>query len=132
MLRAWEMSESTVVPLLEDGANDLSVIAGASEEFDLRSLLKSATAVRIAMAFGHESGWKEIEEDLRHSSAGAVHILLGQAFFRTEPPLLLKIKHLQETSHAPKFEVKLASAQPARPECPAAGPHGLRWQRRRP
>src|ERR1700726_4626301 len=34
-----------------------------------------------------------------------------EAFFRTEPPLLLKIKKLQETSRAPKFEVKLASVR---------------------
>ena len=103
------MSELTIVPLLESGANDLSVIAGAPEEFDLKALLKGATAVRIAMAFGHESGWKEIESDLRHSAAATIQILLGQAFFRTEPTLLLKIKGLQETSQAPKFEVKLAS-----------------------
>ncbi len=70
-----------------------------------------ATAVRIAMAFGHESGWREIEECLITSSAATVQVLLGQAFFRTEPPLILKIKGLQETSKAPKFEVKLASAR---------------------
>lgn len=105
------MSESTIVPLLESGANDLSVIAGAPEEFDLRALLKGATAVRIAIAFGHESGWKEIESDLRNSAAATIQILLGQSFFRTEPPLLLKIKRLQETRQAPKFEVKLASAR---------------------
>jgi HKD family nuclease len=105
------MSGSSVVPLLEGGANDLSVIAGASEEFDLGSLLRSAKAVRIAMAFGHDSGWKEIEEHLTHSSATTVQILLGQAFFLTEPLVVLKIKSLQQTSKAPKFKVKLASVR---------------------
>ena len=57
MWQSSSMSESTSSPYL----NDLSVIVGASEEFDLRSLLKNATAVRIATAFGHESGWNEID-----------------------------------------------------------------------
>jgi hypothetical protein len=49
------MSGSIVVPL-DRVANDLSVIARASEEVDLQSRLNSAQAIRIAMAFGHESG----------------------------------------------------------------------------
>jgi hypothetical protein len=66
------MSESNLVPLLEEGANDLSAVVGAPEEFDLRHLLKNATAVRIAIAFGHESGWKKIEEHLREPTAATV------------------------------------------------------------
>src|SRR5690349_21582635 len=92
----------------EEGANDLSVVAGSSEDFDLRSLLKNATAVRIAMAFGYERGWSNIEQHLKSSSATTVRVLLGQAFFRTEPALLLKIRELQKISHLPAFEVKLA------------------------
>jgi hypothetical protein len=104
------MSESTLIPFLEEGGADRSVIVGAPEEFDLRAALEKSTAVRIAMAFGHMSGWKEIEEHLKRSSAATVHILLGQAFFQTEPELLLRIKSLQENSYAPRFEVKLATA----------------------
>jgi HKD family nuclease len=104
------MSELTLIPLLEEGGDDRSVIVGAPEEFDFRAALKEATAVRIAMAFGHMTGWKEIEEHLTGSSAATIQVLLGQAFFLTEPQLLLRIMSLQKDSQAPRFEVKLASA----------------------
>ena len=104
------MSELTLIPLLEEGGPDRSVVVGAPEEFDFRTVLEKATAVRIAMAFGHMSGWKEIEEHLKRSSAATVQVLLGQAFFQTEPQLLLRIKNLQDSSRSPRFEVKLASA----------------------
>jgi HKD family nuclease len=105
------MSNPMLGPLWEVGAYDLSVVAGVPKEFDLRSLLKNATAIRIAMAFGHVSGWNKIEEHLISSSAKTVQILLGQAFFQTEPQLLLKIKALQGSSKSPKFELRLASAR---------------------
>jgi HKD family nuclease len=104
------MNESTLVPFLERGAIDRSVIVGAPEDFDFQSILEKATAVRIAIAFGHMSGWEEIEEHLKRSSAATIQVLLGQAFFQTEPQLLLRIKSLQESrSPRPLFEAKLAS-----------------------
>ena len=56
------------------------------------------------------SGWKEIEEHLKRSSATTIRVLLGQAFFQTEPQLLLRIKGLQQSNAPQQFDVKLASA----------------------
>jgi len=102
------MADPSLLPLLDKGALDRSVIGGAPEGFHLLSTLRNASAVRIAMAFGHLSGWEEIEEHLRGSHASRIRVLFGQAFYQTEPQVLLRIRKLQEDGEP--FEVKLASA----------------------
>jgi hypothetical protein len=53
----------------------------------------------------------EIAGSLKKSCAVKVQILLGRAYFQTEPDLILRLKQLQEAGSATKpFEVKLASA----------------------
>jgi HKD family nuclease len=91
---------------------DRSLCARRSpEEFDFLAALGTAKTVRLAVAFGHMSGWEEIAESLTESGASKIQILLGQAFFQTEPALILALKALQESSSiGPAFEVKLASA----------------------
>jgi hypothetical protein len=103
------MPDLALIPFLEKGTADRSVIVGAPPEFNLFAVLKTATDIRIAMAFGHMSGWSEIENAVEHSSAQLVRVLLGQSFFQTEPQVLLRLKDLQQSSRSPRFEVKLAS-----------------------
>ena len=104
------MTKSTLATFVKQVQADRSVIVGAAKGFDFQASLKRATEVRIATAFGHLSGWKEIELYLRRSSAGVIQILLGQAYFQTEPQLLDRIMQLQEGGNPHRFEVKLASA----------------------
>jgi hypothetical protein len=104
------MPDLTLIPFLKKGSADRSAIVGATSRFDFLAVLKNASNIRIAVAFGHISGWSEIEDALVHSSAQMVRVLLGQAFFQTEPKLLLRLKDLQKSSQSPRFEVKLASA----------------------
>ena len=54
------------------------------------------------------SGWRKIEAAIKETKAQEVHILLGQAFFQTEPVLLFELKKLQASMHG--LTVKLASA----------------------
>ena len=104
------MPHANLIPFLGDGSTDRSVIFGAPSDFDFLKTLGTANEIRIAAAFGHMSGWKEIEDALLRSSAQRVRLLLGQAFFQTEPELLLRLKNLGKRSQPPRFEVKLASA----------------------
>lgn len=100
-----------LIPFLSKGSADRSVIVGAPSEFDFLQALRNASDIRIATAFGHISGWNEIEDALIHSNAQKINVLLGQAFFQTEPKLLLRLKDLQKNSQSPRFEVKLAPAK---------------------
>lgn len=104
------MADSTLIPFLEAGTTDRSVLVGAPEDFDFPAALKGANIIRLANAFGHMSGWNEIKESLLESGASNIQILLGQAFYQTEPALILALKELQSTSSGPAIEVKLASA----------------------
>ena len=79
------MPHANLIPFLGDGSTDRSVIFGAPSDFDFLKTLGTANEIRIAAAFGHMSGWKEIEDALLRSSAQRVRLLLGQAFFQTEP-----------------------------------------------
>lgn len=83
-------------------------IFGAPEAFQFDSWLQNATYIRVALAFGHMSGWRKVEAAIRNAKAEKVEILLGQAFFQTEPALLFELKKLQTI--APGLTVKLASA----------------------
>jgi hypothetical protein len=65
----FRMPDPTPIPFLRKGLVGRSVIVGAPANFDFLTVLKSASAVRLAVAFGHLSGWKEIEDALVHSSA---------------------------------------------------------------
>jgi HKD family nuclease len=106
------MSKGVVGPLWAEGAVDLSVVAGVSEGFDLRELLKGAKTVRIAAAFGSLKGWEKVEDHLKSSSAETVQVLLGQAFYQTDPRLLFRLRGLQGTSQGPKFGLMIAPMAP--------------------
>ena len=85
------MAELALAPILESGASDRSAVIGAPEDFDFLASLTNAQVVRAAVAFGHKSGWTQVEHALRHSTASRVEVLLGQAFFQTEPELILAL-----------------------------------------
>jgi HKD family nuclease len=90
-----------------------SVLAGAPPGFDLLDILKSAKEIRIGVAFGRMSGWQKIASALTGSKADRVFVLLGQAFFQTEPSLVLELRKLAKESAKPIFQViqvRLASA----------------------
>lgn len=61
--------------------------------------------MRIAIAFGHCSGWREVKDALLNSSARKIRILLGQNFYQTEPELLKQLEQLPQ----PKWETRLAT-----------------------
>ncbi len=52
----------------------------------------------------------EIASVLAQSAADRIFVLLGQAFFQTEPSLVLELRKLAKASSKPRFQVKLASA----------------------
>lgn len=83
-------------------------IFGAPDAFSFEKWLLEASHIRVAIAFGHMSGWRRVESAIRESKAGKVEILLGQAFFQTEPELLFELRKLQ-TAHS-RLRVRLASA----------------------
>ena len=83
-------------------------IFGAPDAFRFEAWLKEASHIRIALAFGHMSGWRKVEAAIKTSNAAHIEIMLGQAFFQTEPELLLELKKLQAAS--PGLTVRLASA----------------------
>src|SRR5690348_4213863 len=104
------MTDLKLNPLLESGTLDLSVLIGAPDQFDLLTALKDAETVQLAVAFGHMSGWSMLAGPLTHSSASRIQILLGRAFFQTEPAVILALKALQDKGSAAfTFQVKLAS-----------------------
>ncbi len=103
------MAELALSPILESGSSDRSAVIGAPEDFDFLASLTNAQVVRVAVAFGHKSGWTQVEHALRRSTASRVEVLLGQAFYQTEPELIFALIGLQK-QNAPVFEVRLAAA----------------------
>jgi PLD-like domain len=85
-----------------------ATIFGAPEAFSFEKWLEEASQIRIAVAFGHMSGWRRLESAITGSKADHIEILLGQAFFQTEPKLLFELKHLQSADE--RLSVRLASA----------------------
>lgn len=85
-----------------------AAIFGAPDTFCFEKWLAGAANIRIALAFGHMSGWRKVEGAVKKSTAAQIEILLGQAFFQTEPTLLLELKRLQATN--PRLKIRLASA----------------------
>jgi HKD family nuclease len=105
------MTDSTLSPFLESGNVDRAVLIGAPDDFDFTAGLENASSIRLAVAFGHMSGWNEVSASVTTSAAARIQVLLGQAYFQTEPALILALKHLQEAATATRsFEVKLASS----------------------
>jgi hypothetical protein len=105
------MTQWTLSPFLESGNVDRSAIIAAPEDFDFTAGLENATGIRLAVAFGHMSGWNEISASVSKSAATKIQVLLGQAYYQTEPELILTLKRLQEAGTATRsFEVKLASS----------------------
>jgi HKD family nuclease len=99
-----EMKKASLQPFLKEPSASQSVLVGAPRGFDFNERLRDATRVRAAIAFGHMTGWNEIGAAIRDSAAKDISILLGQAFFQTEPDLLDALSALQ----CPQFHVKLA------------------------
>jgi HKD family nuclease len=83
-------------------------IFGAPESFQLDEWILKARTLKIALAFGHMSGWRQIEDAIRRSSASTVNILLGQSFLQTEPELLFALKKLSTTQSS--LKAKLAAS----------------------
>lgn len=63
------MAELALAPILESGTSDCSAVIGAPETFDFLAPLTGAETVRIAVAFGHKSGWTQVEHALKHATA---------------------------------------------------------------
>lgn len=99
-----------LAPFLAPGVVSESVLVGAPPGFNLLYTLKNAQEIRIGVAFGRMSGWQKIASALTQSAADRILVLLGQAFFQTEPSLVLELRKLAKVSSKPAFQVKLASA----------------------
>jgi len=96
-------------PFLKRDPGSESVLAGVPANFDFLAALRDATSIRVAMAFGHMTGWRRIEAAILHSPSREIFILLGQAFFQTEPELLALLLARKRDSASPHLHVKLAS-----------------------
>src|SRR5207248_977806 len=55
--------------------------------FDLCSMIKSASRIRLATAFAHQSGWKLISRAVREGHASC-RMLTGLDFCQTDPAVL--------------------------------------------
>ena len=97
-------------PFLKRSSGSKSVLAGAPADFDFLATLRHATSIRVAMAFGHMTGWQRIETAVLHSAARDIFILLGQAFFQTEPELLALLLARKRESASLRIHVKLSSS----------------------
>jgi HKD family nuclease len=97
------------MPLLAGGTDLGSVLVGAPPDFDLLSSLRTSTTIRLAIAFGHMSGWELLREAFTRSTAHSVQVLFGQAFCQTEPKVLLEFINLAKRCRGRRFEVRLAS-----------------------
>src|ERR1035437_4138052 len=106
------MKNPSPQPFLKQSSARESALVGAPPDFDFLARLRKAVSIRAAIAFGHMSGWEEIDAVLNDSTAQNVHLLLGRSFFQTEPDLLDLLCARQEKSTPPHFEVKLAPATP--------------------
>jgi len=95
--------------LLPSGSAHRSILVGAPENLDLLAHIRNASAICLATAFGHMSGLNEIFQALTQSKAQSVRVLLGQAFYRTEPNLLLELKKLHDNAALGTLDVHLAS-----------------------
>lgn len=104
-----KLPSKTFRPLTKRGRHDRSVVIGAPEGFDLGGSLGEAKEIRIAVAFGHLSGWKLVKDPIAQSDAATIRILLGTAFFQTEPGLLSLLLNLSKSQ--PALEVRLANSQ---------------------
>lgn len=91
-------------------SNSSSVLFGAPDEFDFLSALRSAVSIKCAIAFGHMSGWARIHAALSSSPARSIEILLGQAFFQTEPELLDHLREREQNKGS--FQGRLAPVKP--------------------
>jgi HKD family nuclease len=90
--------------------NDRAAVIGLPQGFDIAAVLRSATAIRLATAFAHVSGWKLVAEPIRNSRA-VVQLLTGLDFFQTEPKLLRKWSRLSKArSNSASVSVKLADS----------------------
>lgn len=103
------MEAPRLQPLIKPSQGSGSVLAGAPTDFDFLAALRHATSIRVAIAFGHMTGWRRIEAPVLDSAARDIFILLGQAFFQTEPELLELLLARERNSASPRIHVKLAS-----------------------
>ena len=85
----------------------LAAVISLPADFDLSKRLLDSTAIKIATAFAHVSGWKLIKGSVL-GSHGNVRIVAGLHFFQTEPPLLEE--WLKESYKSGKFGCKVVLA----------------------
>ena len=102
------MMKTVCQPFLKGSKAGKSVLVGAPVGYSFLQGLQSASCVRVAMAFGHMTGWRAIEAALQQSRARKIEILLGVAFFQTEPALL---KLLLDWQDVKKCAARLAPSQ---------------------
>lgn len=84
-----------------------ALIFRAPDAFCFGGWLSNAEQIKVAVAFGHMSGWERVEAAIKSAADRDIQILLGQAFFQTEPKLLLALKELQKSRRA--IRARLAS-----------------------
>jgi HKD family nuclease len=99
--------DCTMLPFFGKAESPSAPIFGAPETFKFEAWLIGASQIRVALAFGHMSGWRKVEAAIIKSQASTIEILLGQAFFQTEPALLFELKKLENSR--PGLSVRLAS-----------------------
>jgi HKD family nuclease len=99
-----------VASFLRTSSTRTSALLGAPDNFDFLSVLRNAVSIKCAIAFGHVGGWSKIDAALRESSAKSIELLLGQAFFQTEPDLLDIFRELERTNES--FRGRLAPVRP--------------------
>src|ERR1039458_3893442 len=106
------MSKYLPQPFLKKSSAKQSVLVGAPPEFDFLASLNRSVSIKAAIAFGHMTGWNEVNRAISNSRARDVQLLFGQAFFQTEPDLLDFLLERQKLSGPPRFRVKLAPFAP--------------------
>ena len=79
------MTDPTLSPFLESGNVDRAVLIGAPDDFDFTAGLENASSIRLAVAFGHMSGWNEVSASVTTSAAARIQVLLDRLTSRRNP-----------------------------------------------
>jgi hypothetical protein len=86
------------------------IVVGRPSTFDFPAILKTASSVKLAVAFANKSGWSLLEVPLLNGSA-IVKIVVGLNFGITDPALLEE--WLKLSAERPgRFEVRVAPERP--------------------
>jgi HKD family nuclease len=106
------MKNPSPQPFLRQSPVRESALVGAPPGFDFLATLRKAVSIKAAIAFGHMSGWKEVNAAISGSTAKNVQLLLGRSFFQTEPDVLDLLRVMQKQSMQSQFEGRLAPTKP--------------------